>query len=105
MTEQRTAIIREICRTEGHGRIVDITNPLAFPVHRALREVICQRGCGAQIVDLLDTHTFAEIQAVLDRLGADSTAEFDRGRITIWPDQQKSAAVVLPGQHGTEERQ
>lgn len=40
-------VIRDICRREGHGRLIEVTSPADHP----FRIQWCRRGCGTRFMD------------------------------------------------------
>lgn len=79
----RLDTIREICRREGHGQLIDITT-LGDYGRRA--EYLCNRGCGVTILRLKEAH---DIDEVCRRLGTEGTIRV-RGDVEMWPAPQPS---------------
>ena len=75
---QRLAVIREICREEGHGDLVEVTT-WADP-HRIY---ICNRGCDLTIYKLREGRTLRQLAEQLGDgarvyVGAGQIVEVDR---------------------------
>lgn len=75
--DTRLSVIREICRKEGHGELVDCTR---FEDQGQFVRYICQRGCGIDICHLLRPMTLEELISYADRTGG---AVFLRGSIEV----------------------
>jgi hypothetical protein len=68
---------RDICRSEGHGELAEITGFGDLPNRRYL----CQRGCGVDIIDLAAATTLDEAADLTKRQGTVTV----RGRVEVWP--------------------
>jgi hypothetical protein len=75
----RKATIRDICRREGHGPLVDITSMRDLG---ARTEKICRRGCGVRIFQLTRAHTVDELR---ERCGEQGVIRV-RGDVELWPE-------------------
>lgn len=77
--DTRLSIIREICRKEGHGELIEHTR---FEDMGLVRRFICQRGCGIAVFELVQAMTVDELAAWLARGKLAGTVRL-RGRIEV----------------------
>lgn len=75
--EDRKAIVRGICASEGHGPLANATTWSTVGI---LSRYICQRGCGTIIYELERAMTLDELKSHLDRNGVGSWT-LSRGRV------------------------
>lgn len=77
--DMRLEVIREICRKEGHGELIEYTR---FEDAGMVRRFICQRGCGIAVFELVRSMTVDEMNDWLARGKLTGTVRL-RGRIEV----------------------
>jgi hypothetical protein len=75
--------IREICRREGHGQIVDISTVEDFPFRRIS---MCRRGCGTRFLDISSGEgwTLPQLMQALESRGM-AHAKLDEASFILEP--------------------
>lgn len=77
--DTRLSVIREICRKEGHGELIEHTR---FEDQGMVRRFICQRGCGIAVFELVQSMTVDEMNSWLVRVKLTGTVRL-RGTIEV----------------------